>query len=80
MSEDVCYTSNHNIIIFEDILEILSSHFVFLYKYDRVTFIDKDFKQQAIDINKKDKVLLKLKIIVNDNHFFFEKLRSKYFD
>ena len=67
-SGDVCYTSNHNIIIPGDILEILSPHSAPLYKYGRVTFIGRDFRQQAIDINEKGEVLLELEVVVDGNH------------
>ena len=35
-------------------------------------FIEKDYKQDFVDVNKNNKIILKLKIVVNRNHSFFE--------
>ena len=59
-------------IIFGDILHIITSNIFF--NYDRVIFIEKDYRQDFVDVNEDNKIILKLKIVVNRNHFLFENI------
>ena len=57
-SDDICYTSNHNIIIFEDILSIVSTLDTCRYQYERVIFIDRDYRQHALELDMQDDIIL----------------------
>ena len=59
-------------IISDDILHIITSNISF--NYDRVIFIERDYKQNFVDVNKNDKIILKLKVVVNRNHSLFENI------
>ena len=59
-------------IISDDILHIITSNIFF--NYDRVIFIERDYKQNFVDVNENDKIILKLKVVVNRNHFLFKNI------
>ena len=59
-------------IISDDILHIITSNIFF--NYNRVIFIERNYKQDFVDVNENNKILLKLKTVVNHNHSFFKNI------
>ena len=59
-------------IISDDILHIITLNIFF--NYNCMIFIKRDYKQNFIDVNENDKIILKLKVVVDHNQSLFENI------
>ena len=73
--EDVCYTQRKKLIILDDIIRLKHSFVIVnIFDCERITFIDKDHRRNAIIL---DEIVLILQIIANINHVWIHSYRSK---